>query len=103
MSKSQRTKGHSWERKVASELRDLFPDARRGYQTRGGTSEAPDVDGTPWFIECKVGKRPNIRAAMEQATTNTDGRPCLVVTKRDREEPLATMKWSDFLYLLRRD
>lgn len=100
MSKYQRTKGHSFERHVAAALRGVYPDSKRGYQTRGGTTEAPDVDGTPWFIECKVGARPNIMAAMQQARDATDGRPVLAVTKRDREEPLVTMELPTFLGMI---
>lgn len=98
----QRTKGHNFERWVAKIFRPLFPATKRGYQARDGTKAAPDVDGTPWYIECKVGAHPNIRAAVLQAKAGTDGRPVLVVTRRDHEEPLSTMILSDFMVLLQR-
>lgn len=97
MGKHQRTKGHNFERRVARCMRAVWPDAKRGYQVRGGTSEAPDVDGTPFYIECKVGQRPVIRRALKQASSNTDGRPPMAVTKVDCEEPVVTMYLGDFL------
>lgn len=97
--KASRTKGHSFEREMARVFRDLFPDARRGLQYREGT-DAPDVEGTPFHIECKVGKRPNIMAAYAQAKSATDGRPVVVVTKRDRCETLVTVNLQYFLEIL---
>lgn len=101
MGKSQRTKGHDFERKIASRFRELWESAKRGFQTRGGTSEAPDVDGTPFFIECKKGKRTNIKAAYRQALGATDGRVPIAVTQDDREEILVTLSLTHFLLLIR--
>lgn len=98
--KASRTKGHNFERAVASVLRAIFPDAKRGYQTRGGTAEAPDVDGTPWWVECKKMKvYPNILHALEQASAAKPDRPPLAVTAKDRTEPIASMYFRDFLVL----
>ena len=74
---------------------------RRGYQTRAG-SEAPDVDLTPFWIECKRGKKVNLRAALRQATEATDGRPCLVIGRDDREEAWAFMRAVDMIDILSR-
>src|SRR3972149_5335754 len=71
MGRSQRRKGHNFEREVAAELRACAPmiadRIRRGLQSRDG-STVPDVM-TPWpiHVECKVGARPNVGAAMRQA------------------------------------
>jgi hypothetical protein len=104
MSASQRRKGHAWERDVVHMLRQIWSTARRGLgQTRG--AEVCDVEGTPYWIECKVGAQPNVRAAMaqalEDATKAGDPRPLLVITKRDREEPLVTMSLVNFVTLAR--
>lgn len=102
MSASQRRKGAQWERTLAKRWRDsgLYPDAWRGAgQSRRG-SDVPDVDGTPWWVECKVGARPNVLAALAQAEGATDGRPPLVVAKRDREAPVVCMRLDDFEVLL---
>lgn len=103
MGKSQRTKGHNNEREVAKLFRALYPEAKRGYQTRGGTGEAPDVDGTPFYIECKVGARPNLRAALLQAHNGTDGRMPIAVTKFDREPRMVTLWLEDFLKIVERN
>ena len=65
--RASRRKGHDWERAVAKRLRAIFGTAvRRGWQSRDG-AEQPDVDGSPWWVECKRSKRPNIEAALVQA------------------------------------
>lgn len=101
MSASQRRKGASWERDLANRWREkLYPDARRGIgQARSG-GEVCDVESTPWWCELKVGQRPDILGAMRQAVKATDGRPPLVVVKRDREEPLVCMRLEDFEKLI---
>ena len=78
-----RRKGARWEREVARRLQALgFDEARRGLtQSRG--AEQADVEGTPWWGECKCGRQPNPRAAMRQALEDTDGRPVLVVIHDD--------------------
>lgn len=64
----QRIKGHSFERRVANDLKRFFPDAKRGFQTRGGGKEQADIIGTPFHIECKHHKKVNLYAALNQAT-----------------------------------
>lgn len=94
MGASQRTKGHNFERRVAADLREIFPEAKRGFQTRGGTAEAPDVDGTPFYIEAKAHKKVNREAAWLQAEDATDGRPSIAVCKDDRQRPVVVMRLS---------
>lgn len=100
MGRSQRRKGHNFEREVARIMRRWFPEAKRGYQTRGGGKEQADVINTPYHIECKVGKKPNIKAAYQQACEDTQGEPPVAITKWDREEPLVTMSLGLFLNML---
>lgn len=98
--RSNRRRGHDFERWVAHELRPVFPDAARGFQTRGGTAEETDIKGTPFAFELKVGAQPNIRAAMKQVTeAHPQGTP-VVVTKRTREEVLVTMRFDDWFDLV---
>jgi len=90
--RASRTKGATFERKVAEIFREMYPEARRGYQRRSGSDE-PDVAGTPWWIECKVGKgTPQVYRAWWQAMEATDGRACMVVSKQDRTEVLVTLQ-----------
>ena len=99
-----RQKGAQGERDVANELRVIYPDAARGglLQTQYGRgSNACDVEHTPWWVEVKRGARPNIQGAFDQATEETDGRPPLVVSRKDRSVWLATMSLDRFIHLVR--
>lgn len=99
--RSNRRRGHDFERWVARKLRPIFPRAERGFQTRGGTTEETDIKGVPAFdIECKVGAQPNIRAAMKQVQEARPGGTPVVVSKRDREGALVTMRFEDWLELV---
>ena len=94
-----RRKGAGFEREAATELRRVWPEAKRGLGQSRAASEVPDVEGTPFWPECKRGKRVNIRAAIAQAleASKADGRPVLVVSREDGREALATLRLSDFL------
>jgi hypothetical protein len=99
MGKMQRNKGANFERAVANALAIVYPQAKRGIGQARSASEVADVDGTPWWVECKVGARPNLLGAMRQARKATDGRPCLVVAKVDRQEPVVVLGLAEFLRL----
>jgi hypothetical protein len=92
----QRMKGKRVERAVAELIRRVFPDAKRGFQSRAGTDQC-DIEGTPYWFEIKGGKCPNPRAALKQAIEDTDGRTPVVVVKDDRCEPFVVMRLSDWL------
>lgn len=95
-----RTKGKVWERAVAALLRPIFGDqAKRGFQSRSGR-DGCDVEGTPYWLECKHGTLVNLRAALKQAIADTDGRVPVVVAKDDRSTPMAVMRLSDWLELV---
>lgn len=110
MGASQRRKGHAWEREVAREFRAVLgvgsDEVKRGLsQPRGGGAEEPDVklpDTLPWWVECKVGKRTDARAAMRQARADmakakvTNKRP-LAVCKDDHQTPVVMLELDDFL------
>ena len=99
MGKSQRTKGHGWEREVARRLRECMPgcQAKRGLQTQGGAQDVPDVSAGPLHIECKVGKRPPVRKALLTATsTCPKGKIPLAVIKEDYRVPYIVMQLDDF-------
>lgn len=95
-----RTKGKVWERLVANMLKPIFGDsAKRGFQSRSGR-DGCDVEGTPYWLECKHGALVNLRAALKQALEASDGRPVVVCAKDDRSAPLAVMRLSDWLDLV---
>lgn len=99
MGSAERRKGHDFERKVAKELREIFPEAKRGLnQVRLG--EGADVE-IPWFfIECKHHKVAPLRSALKQAQDNTDGRMPVAICKDDRADPIVLMTYEDFKKIL---
>lgn len=104
MGMRSRRKGKVGEREAAELLRELYPEAARTIsQARG--AEACDVEGTPWWVEVKVGAKPNPLAALLQAKLDAaaagDDRPPLVIARRDREGTTVTLAWSDFAALVR--
>lgn len=69
MSKTSRRKGHDWERQLAKLFAAAMPgaDVKRGIgQVRAG-DEVADVDCPLFWVEAKVGIKPNPRAALDQA------------------------------------
>jgi len=94
--KSSRRKGHDFERATAVNLRPIWENARRGFQ-REAESQPPDVEGTPFWIECKKGKRTSIPAALRQAAEATDGRPIMAICKDDRRPATVTICLDDFV------
>jgi len=101
MSKSQRDKGNAWERKVAAMLRDIYADARRCWQ-RQVDHQQPDVTAGPWWIEAKVGKKSNPRAALEQAEKDCPGgRIPAAIIKDDRKRPFVVLRLDDWLDFVR--
>lgn len=88
MGKYQRNKGANFEREIANFLKaNGFPQARRGIGQSRSAKEVSDVEGTPFWVECKVGAGPSVRAAIAQAEAATDGRPIAVVVKWDGGKP----------------
>ena len=75
---------------------------RRGFQYRDG-AECADVIAPAMWIEAKVGKLTNPRAAIRQAVAAAAGKGLwpVAVSKDDRTEPLVTMRLDDFMDLLR--
>ena len=97
-----RRKGARFERELVHRFREVMPDAevRRGLQWRGG-EEVPDVDCPVFWLESKRGKRPNVRAALRQATDAAPkGRIPLAVTRDDRSEAFVALSLDGFLELL---
>ena len=102
MGRSQRTKGQRGERETAVVWRDIYPDAHRGAQSRAGT-DAPDIDGTPWWIEVKTYARHACIRHLEQAEGDSDGRPCIVRLRENGDRRAAVLLREDlFLELLER-
>ena len=104
-----RRKGHDFEREMVRKFKESLPNCfavQRMLQVRGGGG-LPDVEirlnGDPLLhCECKHGKQPNIRKALEQATHDAHkGAIPAAVTRADRDETLVTMSADDFTRLLK--
>lgn len=93
MGKSQRDKGHGFERAIAREIRELGIEAKRGFQTRGGTAEEPDVKGVGrLWIECKAHKKVNRRAAWIQAFEAAPvDHVAVAICKDDYQKPVVVL------------
>ena len=103
MGAHSRRKGRRYEQELVHLFRDAMPGAevRRGLQSRGG-EEVPDVDCPVFWLEAKRGKKPNVRAALRQATDAAPkGRIPLAVVRDDRAEAFVALSLDDFLELVR--
>jgi hypothetical protein len=52
-----------------------------------------DVEGTPFWVEAKVGALTNPRAAIRQAELATDGRPVIAICKDNAKPGKAPEVW----------
>jgi len=101
MGAHSKRKGKAGEREVAAQLRHIWPDARRGIQSRGGGAEIPDVEVPCFHVEVKRQSRPNIPAAVRQAMADAaPGKWPVAWTRADRGEWLVTMRAEDWLELV---
>ena len=100
MGKMQRNKGARWERDLAKLFAGAMPGAnvRRGLCQVRDSSEMADVENPVFWVEAKVGKKPNPRAALKQAVEAAPkGRVPVAVIKDDRQTPFVAMQLEDFL------
>ncbi len=101
-----RSKGQRGEREVAALLRARGIAAKRGYQSRGGGSEEPDVvcDLPNHRLEVKRQERLNIWAAFAQADDDCDPGDDetvpAVVFRRNRSPWMVCLRFADYLDLL---
>lgn len=101
MGKSQRTKGHSFERAVAKQLRSIWPDVKRHLESQSQEAKGYDLDNTGDFrIQVKALNRvPNIPAVFKEFSIEADKIP-VVIFKRDGQGTFACFKIEDALTLL---
>lgn len=98
-----RRKGANMEREIAREMNERIPGlgARRSIQSRGAQDGA-DVECPIFWIEVKAGKKPNPRAALEQAIRDAaaTGKIPIAVIRDDRRPAFAVLPWNDLLDLI---
>lgn len=103
MGKTERTKGHSFERLIAKKLRRIFPRARRHLEYHIGDANGIDLDHTGDFrIQCKRGKRYASLTAIEEVTLDPiEGGVPVLITQADRKQILVCLPFGAFMNLLR--
>lgn len=99
MGKFSRDKGKRGEREYANLIKPFFPDARRGASQSRSGSDAPDVvAGANFWHECKIGKRTNPKAALEQASeAKPDHMVAIAYTRDDYKKGIISLYAEDFL------
>ena len=102
MGKSQRTKGSSFERWVANQLKSVFPEAKRHLEFQTQEARGVDLDNTgPFAIQCKAyAKYPPITKIQEVQLR--EGEIPVLVCKGDRLTPMAVLPFDEFVRLLER-
>lgn len=101
--RANKKKGKVFERAVVNDLKPTFPEAKRTIQSRQGSVEGCDVEGTPYFIECKWGQSPSVWAALKQADEKRpelDTRPSVAIVHRIHDRTIAVMSYEDWKELI---
>lgn len=102
MGKSQRTKGHSFERNIAKELRKIYPEARRHLEYQDGEANGIDLQNTGRYkIQCKcLNKQPQIPAVMMEIKNVGDEDIPMVIWKQDGKGTYAAVRFEDMRILM---
>jgi len=101
-----RTKGHSFERKLAKDFRDrdIFPDAKRHLEMQKEEAKGYDLDNTgPYRIQCKRHKKYAPITAIEEVQC-LEGEIPVLVTKPDNKPAVAVLPldhWMEMLIALK--
>lgn len=99
--KGARRKGHSWERDVARELRDIDPTARRLLEYQEGQGFDIHTTRLSYLIQCKSQKRVNWLQAMNEIPEEKGFIP-VVAGKVTQKGEFAFLRWSDFMGMVKR-
>jgi hypothetical protein len=101
--KSSRTKGHSFERFIANELKAIFPNAKRQLEYQIDSCKGVDLSDTGKFkIQCKKHKSyVSIGTIAEVKCDRANGDIPMLITAGDRKEPIAALYLSDLIPLLK--
>ena len=95
-------KGRDFEREVLEEIDVALWDADVTHLDPLKGQRRPDIRGPFFDIECKRGKRPSTRQALQQAREScAPGQAPVAVIKDDDSETFVAMEWRSFLALWR--
>jgi hypothetical protein len=99
-----RTKGLQFERKIAAELRVVFPDARRHLENHADDAAlGADLMYTGRYrIQCKRGRKAAPLTAIQQVKADElMGEVPVLITQGDHERVLVAMPFEEWLRLLK--
>ncbi len=98
--KTNRTRGHSFERFCAASYRELFPKCCTArYGSREADEHGIDLCHTePFAFQCKRVKRLSVQKYLEEIDSNDMK---VVLIKSDRSEPVVLMYKRDFDTLIK--
>lgn len=107
MSKYARTKGHSFEREIAKEFRELgFKEAMTTRAARGGdwsfTDDGIDLVGTkPFAVQCKrLASYASVNTIEEIVRYEHENEIPLLITKANNKPTMAVIAWEDLKALI---
>ena len=99
MSKSQRTKGHNFERWCANKLRTVFPNAMRNVTESQTGGQGVDLINTGAFaIQCKRYAKYAPIAKIQEV--NAPGYWPMLITKGDRSRAMAVLPLDALIAIL---
>jgi hypothetical protein len=95
-------KGRSFEREILEDIDAALWDADVQHLEPKKGTRRPDIRGPFFDLECKRGRRPSTRQALEQARQAcAPGQAPVAVIKDDEADPFVALPWSVFLGLWR--
>lgn len=93
LGKTSRRKGHQFERDIANELQEIFPEARRHLENHIADAKGYDLDNTGVFrIQCKRRKTYAPITTIKEVDCEFFEIP-IVITKADKEDTMVVMKF----------
>jgi len=100
LGKSNRRKGHDWEREVCRKLRQIDPTARRNLAER---QHGRDIRlALPFCISCRCGPRPAVLELLKEASKDArEGEMIAACLRFDRQAKIVAMPFDDWLNLVR--
>lgn len=98
-----RTKGHSFEREMANEFRDLgFKEARRQLEYHVMDANGVDLQKVePFAVQLKKYKGYVPINVIEEIKPKTDFQIPLLITAADGKEPMAVISWENLKMMIR--
>jgi|GEM_PF-2594815 len=98
-----RSKGLNFERYIANELKEFYPNARRHLEYHMDDCKGYDLDNTGHFkIQCKRNKKYCSVNKIEEVQVQSDDEIPMLITKGDHKKPVVCLYLEDFKKILRK-